>query len=176
MRSPTSKIAGPRPARCSVVHSNSHRAVISRSATLFSNDETSPTTKPVTFGLASIQAAVPTAATSEPNLCWSEWTAFILVEPIACAGPSLGLREASPPVAIAEGLVGQASHNYPAFVKVAVILAVAVFSVSSSPFTAIAIVVVRTARGFVIFANFTSTEGLRAKVAAKLPVAFLVAQ
>ena len=56
------------------------------------------------------------------------------------------------------------------------ILAAAVFSVSSSPFTAIAIVVVRTARGFVTFANFASSEGLRAKVAAMLPVAFSVAQ
>lgn len=62
-------IEGPRPERCSVVHTNFHRATISHSVTLFSNDEVSPT-RSATFGLASAQVAVPTAAPAtllEPN-------------------------------------------------------------------------------------------------------------
>lgn len=53
--------------------------------------------------------------------------------------------------------------------KVAEILTVAVFSVNSSPITAM---VAKTARGFVIFGNFAPTEDLRAKVAATLSRAF----
>lgn len=100
--------------------------------------------------------------------------AFILVVPVACAGESLALpRVTSPPATIAGGRVVQASHNYLVFVKVAVKLTAAVFSVNSSPITAM---VVKTARGFAIFANFAPTEDLRAKVAATLSRAFSVAQ
>lgn len=53
-------IEGPLPVRCSAVHTDFHWATTSHSVTLFSNDEASPTGS-VTFGLASVQVAVPTA-------------------------------------------------------------------------------------------------------------------